>query len=142
MRTQWIQQNLPWAVALCNFAHCLVDSSQHPVLAQHRERFKQRRGILATADRDTYGLKHLSGFDAQLLRRRAQSVVERVVSEFSLSQRFAGFVQYTPSHRRVPFLRDEFGGIVCRKLIDKEKVGRSENIPQQLDALTDQGRDL
>jgi hypothetical protein len=34
-------------------------------------------------------------------------------------------------------LRDEFGGVVGRELVDEEKVGGGEDFAQELDTLTD-----
>ena len=58
-----------------------LDSLHHHVLAEHFERLKQRRCILSPANRHPNRLEHLPGFNAELLRRPSQRLVQRVVSE-------------------------------------------------------------
>ena len=54
---------------------------------------------------------------------------------------FLRFLEYTPCHRGVTFLRNQLRSIVRRKLKQKEKVRRSRSFAEQLDALADEGRD-
>ena len=52
--------------------------------AQDFQRFKQRRGVLATANRYADGLKHLPGLHSQLLSGGAESLIQRIVFEFDV----------------------------------------------------------
>jgi len=86
-------------------------------------------------------LKHLSGFYAYLPGRGAEGLVQGVVFEFSFRQHFSGAGQNYERHGDVSLLRNEFGWVVGRELIHKEKVGGGENVAQKLDALADERGD-
>ena len=70
--------------------HRLLDPCQRRFPSQHLQRLKQRRGVLASADGYSNGLKHLPGFQAEFLGGGAQGLVERVVLELRLRQDFTG----------------------------------------------------
>ena len=119
----------------------LLDPRQRRLPTQHFQRLKQRRRILPAANRDANGLKHLSRLDSQFLRGSAESLIQRIVLEFNIRQHFARSRENLQRHGQVSLLRDQLGRIVGRQLVDKEEIGRSEHVAQQLDALPDQRRD-
>ena len=71
------------------------------------------------------------------MRRRADSD-PGVVFEFDIRQHFLRALQNFQCHGRVAFLRDQFGWIVGRQLIDEEKIGSGKHVAQQSDALADE----
>ena len=82
------------------------------------------------------------GLNSQLLSSGAESLIQRIVFELDVGQHIARAREDLQRHRHVSLLRDEFGGIVGRQLIDEEEVGGGEHVAQQLDALANQRRDL
>ena len=87
------------------------------------------------------GLEHLSGFEPEFLRGGAEGLIQRVVFEFGLRQDFSCALQDFERHGGIALLRDQFGGVVGRKLVDEEKVGGGEDVAQKLDALADERGD-
>ena len=106
----------------------LIDSLQRCFLPENLQRLKQRGCILASANSDTNRLKHLPCFYAHRLGGGAESLVQRIVFEFRLRQNFPSAGQDFERHGGIALLRDEFGGVVGRKLviINEKKVGGSE----------------
>src|ERR1700733_2322426 len=64
----------------------LIDARERRPPSQHFQRFKQWRGVLATADGYTNRLEHLSGFHSQFLSGSAEGLIQRVVLELRIGQ--------------------------------------------------------
>ena len=119
----------------------LADAGERGFSSQHLQRFKQRRGILSSADGYANRLKHLAGFHSQLLGGGAQSLIQWIMLELNLRQHFACACKNFLRHGCVSLLRDQFGRIIGWQLVDEEEVSGGEHVAQQLDALADERRD-
>ena len=86
------------------------------VAAEHLERRKQRRRVLAAADGYADGLEHLAGLDSQRAGGGAQRLFQRIVRELGGSQHLAAALQAPQRHGRIAFLRDQLGAVIRRQL--------------------------
>ena len=125
---------------LSQFSECFLDPPQRRLLPEHFQGFKQWRSILAAAYGYADGLKHLSGFESEFLGSGAQRLIQGIVSELHVGENGMCLLQGLLCHGGIPFLRNQFGRIVRRQLIDKEEIRGGQDVAQQLDSFADQGR--
>src|SRR3984957_18429853 len=119
----------------------LADACETYLAAEHNHGFKQRRCILAPTDCNPDGLEHRPGLEAERGGGFAKRLFKRIVIERGCRQRLLRSLEHTQGQRGVPFLRDQLGWVIGRKLIDEKEIGGGDGFAQQPDALVYERRD-